>query len=491
LTAARKWSWCALALLTLSTACDDDPTEPSVGDLTADVSITPDTLGVQEAIRIVFNRSVDAATALDPANFVVTDLCDSLRVAGSVRLAGDTLIFSPSERLEFLTLLSVRVQNILGTDGLALRQPIVFQRITRPPPVSDASWAFLNSPTNDFVTGINFANPDLGYLVTLGGSVYRTVNGGAVFGARFNTPNITEIFNIETFGGDTVLMVGATLSGGSPRWTVFRSLNGALTFQPANLVGVTLYGAQFRRTASGVIGVVGGQSATPGVFRYRSDTHALTAASGIPGANSVLFTDVALSADTIHSVATFFDFFTNLGSAYRSVNGGASYTALTLPANPQPLFGTGFINSNTALLLGDSSEVMRVDLTTGTVTRLGATQGIPQTDIAGNAITVYTFTRARFTDDGQLGWIIGYLTRRLPGSPDVVQGVILQSRDGGQTWLRQAISGAPENGLAFPPVRTVQALSRDFAVLSGDNGLVAARVDDSRPAAGACSFTQR
>jgi hypothetical protein len=63
LTAARKWSWCALALLTLSTACDDDPTEPSVGDLTADVSITPDTLGVQEAIRIVFNRSVDAATA--------------------------------------------------------------------------------------------------------------------------------------------------------------------------------------------------------------------------------------------------------------------------------------------------------------------------------------------------------------------------------------------------------------------------------------------
>jgi photosystem II stability/assembly factor-like uncharacterized protein len=68
--------------------------------------------------------------------------------------------------------------------------------------------------------------------------------------------------------------------------------------------------------------------------------------------------------------------------------------------------------------------------------------------------------------------------------------VILQSRDGGQTWTRQAIAGAPENGLSFPPVATVQALTRDFAVLGGSNGLVAARIDDSRPAASACSFTQ-
>lgn len=485
----RRW-WFVLAALVAVGACDDDPTEPAAADLTGDFSITPDTLGVQEAIRVVFNRSIEGATALDPANFVVTNLCDSLRVPGAVRLSGDTLIFSPSQPLPFLTLLSVRVQNILDENGNAMRLPIVFQRITEAPPVRDASWAFLNSPTNDFVTGVSFNDPDYGYLATFGGSVFRTTNGGGVFGARFKTPNITEIYNIQAFGRDTVLMIGAVLIGGSPQWTAFRSLDSALTFQPANTVGVLLYGSRFRRVGDEVVGVVGGQALTPALYRYRISTHTLTAATGTPSSGTELFTDIALSADTTKAVATFFDFFTNRGLAYRSLNGGASYTALTLPADTRNLFGTGFVDNTTALLLGDSSEFFRVDVAAGTVTRLGAAQGIPQTEVIGTASTIYTFTRARFAPDGQLGWVTGYVTRRRPGSADVVQGVILQSRDGGQTWTRQAIARAPDNGLGFPPVRALQALSRDFAALGGDNGLVAARIDDTRPAAGACSFTQ-
>jgi photosystem II stability/assembly factor-like uncharacterized protein len=480
----------ALALLAVVAGCDDDPTDPGVPDLAGDFAVTPDTLGVQEAIRVVFNRPVEAGTALDPANFVVTNLCDTLRVPGAVRLSGDTLIFSPSQPLPFLTLLSVRVQNILDAQGNALRQPIVFQRITEAPPVSDVSWDFQNSPTNDFVTGVNFENPDVGYLVTFGGSVYRTLNGGAIFGARFKNPNITETYNIQTFGGDTVLMIGSILVGGSPQWTVFRSLDSALTFQPANTVGVLLYGSRFRRVGTEVVGVVGGQSLAPALYRYRASTHTLSVSTGTPNTGSELFTDIALSEDTTKAVATFFNFFTNRGLAYRSLDGGASYTAMTLPADTRNLFGTGFVDNNTALLLGDSSEVFRVDVAGGTVTRLGAAQGIPQTEIAGTASTIFTFTRARFAPDGQLGWITGFVTRRRPGSADVVQGVILQSRDGGQTWTRQAIAGAPEDGLGFPPVRALQALSRDFAALSGDNGLVAARTDDTRPAAAACSFTQ-
>ena len=157
---ARMRSWGALLLIALSAACDDDPSAPAIADLTGDFSITPDTIGVQEAIRVVFNRPIDAATALDQANFVVTNLCDTLRVPGAVRLAGDTLIFSPSQQLPYLALLSVRVQNILDEQGSALRQPIVFQRITQPPPVSDASWEFLNSPTNDRSCSIDVAVMD-------------------------------------------------------------------------------------------------------------------------------------------------------------------------------------------------------------------------------------------------------------------------------------------------------------------------------------------
>lgn len=489
-TKARRRLACALAALALVAACDDDPTQASIPDLSGDFTVTPDTIGVQEAIRVVFNRPIDEATALDPANFVVTNLCDTLRIPGAVRLVGDTLIFSPSEAQPFLTLISVRIQNILDEQGNGLREPIVFQLITQRPPVSDVSWSFLNSPTNDQVTGIDFATPDVGYMGTFGGAVYQTLNGGTTFGARFKNPNITDTYGIQTFGADTVVMVGAILIGGSPRWTAFRSLDSARTFQPGNTVNNLLYASEFRRAGSDVLGVARGIGFLSVAYRYRLSTNTLTQATGLPSSGTELLTDITLSPDTNSAVAVFLDFFTNAGLASRSVNGGASYTTVTLPADTRALFGTGFIDNATALLLGDSSEVMRLDIASGTVTRLGAAQGIPQTEIVGNASTVYTFTRARFVSDGQLGWIVGYETLRRPGTHDELRGVVLQSRDGGQTWSRQAIAGAPENGLSFPPVLAIQPLTRDFAVLSGANGLVAARVDDSQPTAAACSFTQ-
>ena len=479
-----------LALVSLAAACDDDPAAPAIGDLTGNFAITPDTIGVQEAIRVVFNRAIDAGSALDPANFVVTNLCDTLRVPGAVRLSGDTLIFSPSEQLPYLALLSVRVQNILDDRGNALRQPIVFQRLTEAPPVSDASWAFLNSPTNDRVTGINFSDPSLGYIVTFGGTVYRTVDGGRFFEPRFKQPDITDTYGVQTFGGDTLVMIGAILVGGSPAWTVFRSVNAAGSFQSANTVSTLLYGGRFRQLGGEVLGVVGGIGVTSTLYRYRLSTNALTQATGTPSSGTVVFTDASLSADTTYAVASFYDFLTNDGVASRSTNGGASYSAINLPANTEALFGVGFVNNTTALLVGDSSAVVRVDLTTGATVALGAANGIPQTEVTPTSVRAFGFTRAEFASDGQLGWIVGFEALRRPGLPDVVQGVVLQTRDGGNSWIRQAIAGAPQNGLAFPPVYATHVLSRDFAVLSGENGLVAARVDDSRPAAAACSFTQ-
>jgi photosystem II stability/assembly factor-like uncharacterized protein len=479
-----------MMLIALTAACDDDPSAPATADLTGNFAITPDTIGIQEAIRVVFNRPIDPATALDQANFVVTNLCDTLRVPGAVRLSGDTLIFSPSQQLPYLALLSIRVQNILDERGIALRQPIVFQRITQPPPVSDASWAFMNSPTNDLVTGIGFADPDLGYIVTFGGSVYRTVNGGQFFEARFKQPDITDTYGVRTFGGDTVVMLGAILVGGSPRWSVFRSFNAAQSFETANTVSALLYNGRFQELGGEVLGVVGGQGNASAVFKYRLSTNTLTQATGTPTSGSVFFTDAALSADTTTAVAVFYDFLNNRGFASRSVDGGASYSAVTLPTTTQALFGTGFVDNNTAFLVGDSSEVLRLDVASGTVTELGAAQGIPQTQISGSSTTAFGFTRAEFAPDGQLGWIVGFEVLRRPGVADAIQGVVLQTRDGGQSWTRQAIAGAPNNGLAFPPVYAMHALSRDFAVLSGDNGLVAARIDDTRPAAAACSFTQ-
>src|SRR5688572_11264393 len=88
LVRTKKWSILSVAAVLAvggAAACDDDPTRPGVPDLTPEI-LVPDTIGGQEALRVVFPREVDPKTALDPANFIVTNLCSGLRVPGALRL---------------------------------------------------------------------------------------------------------------------------------------------------------------------------------------------------------------------------------------------------------------------------------------------------------------------------------------------------------------------------------------------------------------------
>jgi hypothetical protein len=178
--------------------------------------------------------------------------------------------------------------------------------------------------------------------------------------------------------------------------------------------------------------------------------------------------------------------------AYRSVDGGYSYVPFTLPTTVFGLLGTGFVNNTTALLLGDSSAIVRADVVTGAVTRLGAAAGIPQgsVDPVTGEVLTYTFLRARFDAAGQVGYVVGYFLRRRPGTPDQLGGIILRSTDGGLTYTRQGIQGAPDNGLGFPAVVDVKVKPSGLAALSGLNGLMAARQANAPTQIAVCSLTQ-
>jgi hypothetical protein len=119
------------------------------------------------------------------------------------------------------------------------------------------------------------------------------------------------------------------------------------------------------------------------------------------------------------------------GAAFRSTDGGLTYTAIDLGAPVYGLLGLGFVTNATVLLLGDSSQVFRVDLNTGAVARLGAAQGIPQAvvDNTTRSVLTFAFRRARFDAAGQIGFIIGTSTLHRPGIPDVIRGVILMSSE--------------------------------------------------------------
>jgi photosystem II stability/assembly factor-like uncharacterized protein len=71
----------------------------------------------------------------------------------------------------------------------------------------------------------------------------------------------------------------------------------------------------------------------------------------------------------------------------------------------------------------------------------------------------------------------------------VRRGIILITRDGGQTFTRQAVSNAPENGLGFNELRDIFVLDKNFAVVVGDAGFIAARKSNTQNFATLCSFT--
>ena len=480
----------ALGLALLATACDDDPMSSLEDFPDFSLDAVPDTIGTQDAIRVVFSDSISAATALDPANFVVTNMCTGLRIPGALRLAGDTLIFAPSSALPFLTPIGVRIQNLLTPQGVPQRVPIAFTRVTAPPPIRDQTWEFMDSPTNDVLTGVSFVTDELGYIVESGGTVYRTTDGRQ-FVARYKDINVSFPSDIRAFG-DTVFMVASQRVGSVTQRNLMRSLNGGATFNAVATASEFLYINSMRRVNGMPQGVFGGVLSAPGLYRYFGNTNTFQRATGTPGSGWTL-TGADLSHNASLALASFRGNVNQaLSTASRSLDGGLTYTTLTLPANVYGLQGAGFANNTIGFLLGDSSVVLRFDasVATPTFSMLGAAHGIPQTEVntATGDVTSYRFTRVQFVPGTQTGWITGTFTRRRPGVPDVEGGVILMSEDGGQNWRRQAISGALENGLSFSPISDINALRVDFAALVGRNGLVARRVNTTATGLTLCSI---
>jgi photosystem II stability/assembly factor-like uncharacterized protein len=484
--------------------CDKDPTALEPVTLAPRLAIAADTvIARQGSIRVLFpGTAINQATALDPANFVVTNTCTGLPVPGSLRFSGDTLVFTPSQALPFLTGLSVRIQGVLDENNNAMKQPVIFRLRTENPPVSDVSWEQLSSPTNDFIDGVSFLDRDYGFITTNTGGVYRTENSGLSFRALFKDPDVTGTADIRVVSKDSVYVVGSPSFGGTSfsATALSRSVDAGNTFpivfsdDPANMNSLSLR----KRTGVAPEMVMGGS--IPGrlaAWRYDQEKDSIarfvSPDANTFGAMADLSPDGA-NAVVVGGLQTSQSPPAAIGVAYRSTDGGRSYTRITaatgLPTTPR-FFGAGFINNTDAFLLGDTSTVLRVNTTTGQVTVLGDANGIPQSsfDQATGTRLVYVYRRARFApDDPNVGWIIGFVVRRVPGQADVRRGVLLITRDGGQHFTRQAVSNAPENGLGFPELFDIFVLNKNFAVVVGDAGFIAARKSDTQNFAGLCSF---
>jgi hypothetical protein len=290
--------------------------------------------------------------------------------------------------------------------------------------------------------------------------------------------------------------VALSVPGNQSTAGLLRSIDGGTTFQtifsesPATMLSLSVH----ERVGAAPEMVIAGSTTTLTAWRYDQQKDSL--AKFGPVTTNDFGTGGALSPDGANAVvvgdsSTAPGQRSTLGTAYRSVDGGRTYTPVPLPAATPVLSGAGFVTNTDALLLGDTSTVFRLNTTTGALTALGAANGIPQTtsDPATGAVTFYSFRRAAFApDDPTIGWIIGRVVVRAPGQADVTRGIILITRDGGQTFTRQAVQGAPDNGLNFPPLFDITVLNKNFQVIVGANGFVAARKSDTANFSGLCSF---
>lgn len=491
-----KLSWLLASIVVVLCGCDDDPT--AVDNLPPVATVATDPIiPRQGSIRVVFNGPVDPTTALDPQNFIVVNQCTGLRVPGSLELRDNTLIFTPSQALPFLTALSVRIQNILSPAGAVMEQPLTFTLRTEDPPVTDVSWERLNSPTNIEVSGIEFVSREVGYASDIGGAVYRTTDGGRIWEARFKDLDVIGTVGLRALADDSVYVVGAELIGGGSNAVLLESTDTARTFHAlvtrsnANFFSLSIL-EQAGRDPVFLMG--GSQSGSLATFRYdpnTDSTHVFGPVGGLVFGQAADISPDGSSAAAVgfSSNATFTAF---SGVAYRSTDGGRTFQSVSLPAGTAILLGAGFVTNTDAFLLGDSSTVLRLNAATGAVTALGEENGIPQTerDEATGRTTVYTFTRAEFApEDRTLGWIVGLVVERQPGRQDIRRGIILQTRDGGETFSRQAVRGVEENGLGFSPLRALSVLDRNLASTGGESGFIAARKADTQVSAAVCSFT--
>lgn len=480
-----------LATFALLAGCDDDPQAPDVNEPEGTL-VTPAVISREGSIAVLFDTPLDTRGAQDPANFVVINQCTGLRVPGALRLGrapgGDTLIFTPSNRLPFLTQLSVRVQGLLSASGTPMGLPFVTTVTTEAPPVSDISWETIQSPTSDFVLGATFATRTRVFLTGSSGSVYRSENAGLTYAAIFKDPNIITTRSVRTSGPDTVFMVGALNEAGSfSTAAIFRSTNGGLSFtpiftqRPADMRSLVVVP---RGTAKPSLYVVGNVSGAFTAWRYDTQTDSVFT---LPPIGGQIANGGELSPDASHAVAVgFINALGQAGAAHRSTDGGRTYQPVTLPANTGQLRSGAFASNNLAVLVGDSAVVVSLNAATGATARI--TNGVPQNAIVGQTTLRYSWRKIDFAPGTQVGWIAGTETRVTPNQPDDVRGVILITRDGGTSWQRQAVVGAPESGLAFPGLIDIHGLAPDRAILGGLQGFVATRTADVQTGAQVCSI---
>jgi photosystem II stability/assembly factor-like uncharacterized protein len=175
--------------------------------------------------------------------------------------------------------------------------------------------------------------------------------------------------------------------------------------------------------------------------------------------NGVAATNGAVAASTV-------------GRVFTSGDGGASWAELAgfaAPTRVVTYFGAARRATGDLFITGGNGYAIRIHpsgavdtLVKGTVSSLDSTR-----------FGALIYTDVEFAPDNDLrGWLIGARQTGVVNGIPQFEGLIFQTADGGATWVRQGVRGAPNFGETFPRLNRISVFDQNHVWIVGDGGTV-------------------
>lgn len=466
--ALRFASVLSAALLTLLVACDRDP---NFAPINFSVSCPTGNLDVNAPIRLTFSAPVNP-TSISTASIVVTD-STGLPVPGTVNTVGSTVSFVPSAPLPFGARLRLRIQNVLAQENntpLALTACVL---TTQAPPLQDV-WNLLPQPTGASLLGASLITADTGYIASSLVPIFKGTRSG--FDPVFNLPYFSQAFDVSfatSLHGFSSHFNTRTLRG-----VINETLNGGLSWDTLFSTGTSIqrvFTNRIKTSSDTLFLVAGGGRSNLAVFHKYNPATKTFASQAFPVGLTGAVADIDFAAaDTTNGVAA-----TNgavaantLGRVFTTANGGANWAelpGLAAPTNVRTYFGAARRANGQMFITGGNGYAIRIN-TSGTVDTIlkGTVQSIDSTRFGALIYTDVEFA----PDNDQKGWIIGARQTGVVNGVPVFEGLIFQTTDGGQTWVRQGVRGVPNSGATFPRLNRISIFDQNHAWIVGDGGTI-------------------
>jgi hypothetical protein len=479
----RHLSSASLVALSIATllvsACDDDPSNPAVNFALTGCPTGPQQ--VNSNIALVFTRPV-APNTVTQGNVVVTSAVNGLELPGTLSLSpdGTTITFRPSEPLPFQTQLRIRVQNLLSANESAPMTVTLCTLTTVPPPITQLFWNTLPGVSGSAIRGGSMFVADSGYVIVSTVPVFRRTVGG--WRVVFSQPYFSSGNDVSFVSANHGFTAHQDVRGF--RGAVLETKDGAASFDTIFFIPRESINRLFfrKRGATDVapFGVLGGGTTVNGRFlKYRPETGRIDSVANFTNTANVTDIDFA-PADSTNGIAVtggtlFSDGSFTPGRVYQTTNGGGGWSEVAGGVAPQAAVNWGGVArraNGTVFVTGGGGYVLRLTPSGG---------GYTVTQILGNVVPnpdptnfqALQFNDVEFSpDNDNLGWIVGAVLVSGLGEPPRFQGLIFETRDGGQTWTRQGVRGAEAFGASFARLNRIVAFSSASVWLLGDGGTV-------------------